>query len=104
MSDADGFAIEPRPCSSAGHEQVFFEGVENHCGLNPAASLVSDRDTELRVAMGKVGGTVERIDYPSVLARGLGAAALFRQYGVIGIGALHHVNYSRLGFVVGLGN
>src|SRR5690242_10772689 len=66
---ADWFAVEPRALAALRDEAFFLERVEDDRRLYASPPLVGDRDAELRIAVREVGRTVERIDYPSMLAR-----------------------------------
>ena len=96
--------IEPRAPAAHRDEQFALERIEHHAKLQPPAALVGDRHAELRKAMREVGGTVERIDNPSMLARACVRAALFGQDRVAGKGAAEGADDDALRLVVGLGH
>jgi hypothetical protein len=55
--------------------------------------------------VGEVGGAVERIDNPSMLACRIGTPVAFlRKDGVIGEGALQYIDHRGFGFMIGFGN
>src|SRR5208282_3821351 len=58
----DGTAVEARALAAPGHEAFLLERIEDDRELDPSAALVSDRNAELRIAVGEIGGAVERID------------------------------------------
>jgi hypothetical protein len=80
-------------CRRLGNEQV-----------EPAATLVGDRHAALRKAMREVGGAVERIDNPSMLALPRVGTALFGEDRVVQEGAAERPDDRLFGFLVGLGN
>src|SRR5208282_327953 len=60
------FAIEARALAAPRGETFLLERVVDYAEFDPAAPFIADRDAELRIAVGEVGGAVERIDYPPV--------------------------------------
>src|SRR5216684_4642209 len=103
-ADADWFAVEPRALAALRDEAFFLERVEHDRSLHASPPLVGDGDAELRIAVREVGRAVERIDYPSMLAGLRIPAALFREDGMGGKGALQRLDYHGLRFVVGFGD
>jgi hypothetical protein len=66
--------------------------------------LLGNRNAELRKAMREVGGTVERIDNPSMLALPRVRPALFGEDRVVREGAAERPDNRLRGFSVGLRN
>jgi hypothetical protein len=73
------------PCIRSG-TQFAPERLEHHRKFDPSATLVCDRHAELQKAMREVGGAVERIDDPSMLAPCV-RTALLREDRVVREGA-----------------
>src|SRR5208282_2032465 len=67
-ADANRLAVQARALSALGNEAFFFQRVEDYAELHAAAPFVRDRYAELRIAVREVGGAVERIDNPSMVA------------------------------------
>ena len=97
-------SVEPRAAAARRDEQFALERVEHHRKLEPPATLVGDRHAELRKAMREVGGAVERIDNPSMLATLCVRTALFGEDCVVREGAVERPDNRLFGFPVGLGN
>ena len=76
LADVNRLAVELRALSATRGEHVFVQCIEDHAELNAAAMLIRDRDAERRKAVREVGGAVERIDDPSMLACLRAGAAL----------------------------
>src|SRR5450755_2507703 len=76
IAHVNRFAVELCAFAAARGEEVLVQGIENHAELHVAAMLIRDRDAERRESVRKVGGAVERIDDPSMLALVLAGAAL----------------------------
>ncbi len=85
-------------------EAFFFQRVEDHAELHAAAPFVRDRYAELRIAVGEVGGAVERVDDPSMVALMGAGAAFLGENGVSGKCAMDHFDDRGLGFAIGFGN
>jgi len=68
------------------------------------AALIGDRHAELRERVREVGGAVERIDNPSMLAVVSAGAAFLGQDRVGWKRALEHLDHGGFGFAVGLGD
>src|SRR6266851_7707248 len=103
-ADADWFAVEPRALAALCDEAFLLECVEHDRRLYAPPALIGDRDAELRIAVREVGRAVERVYYPSMLAGLRTPAALLRENGMRGKGALQRLDDSHLGLTVGLGN
>jgi hypothetical protein len=99
-------SLRKAPRALARVEQVVARRVVDDGLLHLAAKRQADRDCVRRQAVDEVGGAVERIDDPDIVAV-LGAARRARFLGedaVPGIGAEQHVDDRGLGGVVDLGD
>ena len=103
-ADAHRLAVEPRALPAVRDEAFFLQRVEHHAELHAAAALVCDRHAELRKAVREVGGAVERIDYPSMVALMRAGAAFLGEYRVSRESAMDNLDDRGLGFLVGLGH
>src|SRR5271170_2903254 len=87
-----------------GDETFLLEGIKDDRDPHLGAVLIGDGDAELWVAVGEIGGTVERIDNPSMIALMVIGAALFSQQCVGRKGPLKNLNHARLGLLIGFGD
>ena len=87
-----------------GDEAFFFQRVVNHAELQAAAPLVRDRHAELRIAVREVGGAVERVNDPSMVALMHAGAAFLGEDRVGGICAMNYFDDRRFRFAVGFGD
>src|SRR5260221_4154831 len=85
-------------------EAFFFQSVEHHAELHPAASLVRDRHAELRIAVREVRGAVERIDDPSMVALMHAGAAFLGKDRVGRKCAMDNFDDRRFRFAIGFGH
>jgi hypothetical protein len=76
-------SVEPRAAAARRYEQFALERVEHHRKFELSATLVGNRHAELRKAVRKVSGAVERIDNPSMRALPRVCTALFGEDRVI---------------------
>jgi hypothetical protein len=61
-------SLEPRAATARRDEQFVLERVEHHSKFEPSATVVGNRQQNLRKAMREVSGAVERIDNPPMRA------------------------------------
>ena len=99
-----GLPLRRAPLSALGDEAFFFQRVEDYAELHAAATFVRDRNAELRIAVREVGGAVERIDNPSMVASMRAGAAFLGEDRMGGKCAMDHLDDCGFGFVVGLGD
>src|SRR5208337_2205033 len=90
--------------SALGNEAFFFQRVEDYAELHAAAPFVRDRYAELRIAVREVGGAVERIDNPSMVALMRAGAAFLREDRMGWKCAMDHVDDGGFRFAVGFGD
>ncbi len=81
---ADLLAVELCAVAARGGEELLAHGVVDDGVLEPAAVLDRDRYRERREAVQEIGGAVQRIDDPNVLALAA-AAALLAEKRMIGM-------------------
>ena len=75
----DCVADSVRAASLLGREQLVARGIVNHAGNSPVLVLQSQRNAEHRKSVRKVGGAIERIDIPAIVAAGIDQALLFAE-------------------------
>src|SRR5208283_1709373 len=78
-ADANRLAVEACALSAMRDEAFLFQRVVDHAELHAPAPFVRDRYAELRIAVCEVGGAVERIDDPSMVALMRAGAAFLRE-------------------------
>jgi hypothetical protein len=100
----DRSSVEPRAAGARRNEQLALEGVVYHRKLEPSAMLVGDGDAELGKAMREVGGAVEWINNPPMLALPRAGPALFGEDRVIRKRAFERSDDDFFRFPVGLGD
>jgi len=100
----DRSSVEPRSAAACRDEQFALERVEYHRKLDPPVALVGDRHAELRKAMREVGGAVERIDNPSMVALVPAGAAFLGEDRMGWKGAMDHFDDCGFRFAVGFGD
>src|SRR5208282_3860343 len=103
-ADANRLAVQARALSALGNEAFFFQRVEDYAELHAAAPFVRDRYAELRIAVREVGGAVERIDNPSMVALMRAGAAFLREDRMGWKCAMDHVDDGGFRFAVGFGD
>src|SRR5208337_3217618 len=103
-ADANRLAVEARALSAMGHEAFFLERVEDHAELHAAAPFVRDRHAELRIAVREVGGAVERVDDPSMVALMRAGAAFLGKDRVGRKCAMDHFDDRGFRFAIGFGD
>src|ERR1022692_100480 len=64
--DADALLIHERTLALLGDEHLVVRRIVDQAGNNRVLALERDRDRELRNAVQKIGGAVERVDDPAV--------------------------------------
>src|SRR5437879_12619680 len=82
--DSDLFLVQIGAFTSRGSEEFFCDRLINHSHHQLSILLKSNRDRKARVAMGKIGGAIERIDDPAMAPVALLSASLFRHDSVLG--------------------
>src|SRR5438552_8587341 len=75
--DAQPLVVEKRALAALGDVQLLIGRIVDHARDDGAFALQPDRDRELRDAVQKVGGAVERVDDPGVALVGALAGAAF---------------------------
>ena len=95
-------SVEARAAAARRDEQFALERVIHDRKFEPSTMLVGNRHAELRKAMREVGGAVERIDNPSMLAPLRVRTALFGEDRMVREGAVERPDNRLLGFLVGL--
>jgi len=103
-TDPNRLAVKPGAVSALRDEAFFPERIKDNAELDAAAPFVCDRDAELRVAVREVGGAVERIDDPSMVALMRAGAAFFGENRVSWKRAMDHFDNRGFRFAVGFGD
>ena|ERR1700735_1302795 len=85
-------------------EAFFFQRVEDNAEQHAPATLVCDRHAKLRIAVREVGGAVERIDDPSMVALMRAGAAFLGKDRVGRECAMDHFDNRRFRFAIGFGD
>ena len=85
-------------------EAFLFERVEDHAELHAASVFVRNRHAELRISVGEVGGAVEWIDDPSMVALMRAGAAFFGKDRMSGKCAMDNFDDRRFRFAIGFGD
>ena len=81
---SDFFAVEGGAFTASCGKKLFINGVVNNTGDDLMAVRESNGHTEAGIAVGEIGGAVERVDVPAVLGVMIFAEAFFRGDGVGG--------------------
>ena len=84
FGDGDFVAVEGSAFAAGGSEEFFVNRIVNDAGDDFVAMSEGDRDAETGIAVGEVGGAVERVDVPAVLGVAILAETFFRSDGVGG--------------------
>ena len=87
-----------------GDEAFFFQRVVNHPELHAAAVLIRNRYAELRITVREVGGAIERIDYPSVVALMRAGTAFLGKDRMSRKCAMDNFDDRRFRFAIGFGH
>ncbi len=104
LTHSDRLSIQPGALATLRDEQLSMERIEDDAELDAAAMLIRDRNAKRGTSMREVGGSVERIDYPSMVTAVRAGAALFGQDRVIGKGTMNSRDDRGLGLFVGFGD
>src|SRR5689334_13733971 len=75
--DLDRFAVQPSAFALLCRKQLVASGVVQHTRNALLFVLQGDGNAKDRKSMGKIGGAVERVNIPAVIAVQLSAGALF---------------------------
>ena len=103
-ADSGALAVKVGPLPSHGDVPVVSDGVVDHPALGDPASVVGDRDGELRDVMGEVVGAVQGVDDPEVFGGGVAGVGLFGEDLVAGVGPADDLDDGAFGLKVGVGD
>ncbi|HLZ13580.1 MAG TPA: hypothetical protein VKP58_13420 [Candidatus Acidoferrum sp.] len=82
--DGDSFSVEGGAFAAGGGKEFFVDGIVNDAGEDFVLPSESDGDAEARIAVGEIGGAVERVDVPAIFGVVVVAKAFFGGDGVRG--------------------
>ena len=99
-----GLLFNMAPSPSSGGEKFVGDGIEDDAGEDGFAVCKRDRNAEARIAVGEIGGAVERIDVPAKFGVAFVAGAFFGGDGVVGEIFGEPLDDGPLGALVGLGD
>ncbi len=104
-ADPDAPVVEKRAAAAAGGEFFLFHRIHDHCVFGAAPEVAADGDGVVGNARDEVGGAIQRVDNPQVLAvRVADIAGFLPQDTVVGVSLVEVVDNLLLGFVVHIGD
>src|SRR5581483_2677593 len=78
LGHVDASAVQIRALPLLGGKQLVASGIVDNSGKPLAFVIDGQRNAKYRVSMRKVGGAVQRIDIPAIVAARFHSPALFR--------------------------
>ena len=103
--DADALFVEEGALAALGDEEVVIGRVVDQAGDDDAVAFERDRNREVRDAVQKISGAVERIDDPALgLVAAFAGAAFLAEEAVIGPRLGKLLAHDGLGAVIGRGH
>src|SRR5437588_7185180 len=81
--NSDAFFVQISALSAGRSEELFRYRLVDDSHLQFSGVFKSDRDCKTRIAMGKIGSAVERIDDPAIACIAFVPTAFFRYYRVL---------------------
>ena len=102
--ELDRGAIQARAGAAERREELLADGIVNQPEEELVVAGERDRDREVRVAVGEVGGAIERVDVPAMAVATGAAGGLLGMDAVLREGGRYHVDDQPLGFSIDRGH